>query len=139
MSVRYTVETLRSGQPRPYADTEREYLIKVECIREYGATKGQWEPWLMFGNVEEQIAREEKLRVEGKLGGGNSPSELRKMQRDWALKLIRALCQNFREKGDQDGKTEGTMEAYFFPTLKCLAIDAKAGTVRAFIVEPYDD
>lgn len=138
MSERYTVETLRSGQPRPYADTEREYLIKVERMDEWG-DKGQWKPWLMGGNVEAQIASEAKMRAEGKMSGGYSPEQLRKIQRDWALKVVRALCQNFREKGDQDGKTEGTMEAYFFPTLKSLSIDGKAGTIRAFIVEPYTD
>lgn len=136
---RYVIETLRSGQPRPYADTEREYHIKVERMAEYGQNKGQWEPWLRYGEVEAQIVRESKARAEGKLSGGYSPEQLRKQARDWALKIVRALCQNFREKGDDDGMVEGTMEAHFFPTLKSLKIDGKAGTITAFIIEPFTD
>lgn len=136
---RYLVETLRSGQPRPYADTEREYRITVERTNDYGPEKGQWKPWLMFGDVEAQIRSEEKMRAEGKLHGGYTPDQLRKQQRDWCLKIIRSLCQNFREKGDNDGKTEGTMEAHFYPTLKSLKINPNTGTILAFIVEPYTD
>lgn len=67
------------------------------------------------------------------------PDQLRSEQRNWALKLVRALCQNFREKGDDDGLVEGSMEAHFRPTLKTLKIDPGAGTIRVFIVEPYTD
>lgn len=35
MTTRYTVEVLRNGQPRAYADTEREYLVTVE-VDEFG-------------------------------------------------------------------------------------------------------
>ena len=92
----YSVETLRSGQPRPYADTEREYLM-----------------------------------------GGQSPDDLRQAQRNWAKGIVRALCQNFREKYDDDGR-EG-LDAHFYPTLKQLNLDPQAGTIRAFIIEPYAD
>jgi len=136
---RYQVETLRSGQPAPYADTEREYRITVERMCEYGADRGQWKPWLMGGDVESIIRHEEKLRADGLMGGGDSPESKRKFQRDWCLKIIRALCQNFREKGDNDGKTEGTMEAHFYPTLKSLKIDGKAGTIHVLIIEPFTD
>ena len=134
MKTRYTVEILRSGQPRPYADTEREYLIT--CEQEWYGKDGL-HPWVMHRDVEAQIAREEKMRAEGKMSGGYPPDALRKQQRDWALNLVRSLCQNFREKGDEDGRTG--MEAAFYPTLRSLAIDAKAGTVRAFIIETYTD
>jgi hypothetical protein len=71
------------------------------------------------------------------MSGGFPAAELRSQQVAWAKKIVRALCQDFREKDDQDGKTG--MEAYFYPTLKSLTIDHRAGTIRAFIVEPYTD
>ena len=130
----YTVEVIRSGQPRPYADTEREYLITVKAPK-YG--KDGLHPWLMYGDVESRIKREEADRAAGRMMGGSPPDELRKQQREWAQKIIRALCQNFREKDDDDGRKD--MEAYFYPTLKWLKLDAVAGTIHAFIVEPFTD
>ncbi len=130
----YTVDTLRSGQPRAYADTEREYLITVQSTQ-YG--KDGLHPWLMYGDVETQIKRDEKDRAEGRMFGGESPEKLRNNQREWAKKIVRALCQNFREKDDDDGRTG--MEAHFYPTLQSLKTDPKAGTIRAFIIEPYTD
>lgn len=132
--TRYTVETLRSGQPRAYADTEREYLITVESTT-FG--KEGMHPWLMHGDVEKTIKREEADRAAGRMFGGIPPDELRKQQREWALGLVRSLCQRFREKTDDDGRTG--MEAAFYPTLKSLVIDHKVGTIRAFIVEMYTD
>lgn len=134
MTTRYTVEVLRSGQPRAYADTEREYLITVEAD-EFG--KDGLHPWVMHKDVEAQIKREEKMRASGQMSGGYPPDALRKQQRDWALGLVRALCQNFREKTDDDGKTG--MAAHFFPTLRSLTIDHIKGTIRAFIIEPFTD
>lgn len=130
----YSVEVLRSGQPRPYADTEREYLITIKSTR--WGEEGFY-PYVAFGDVEDQIKRDEKARAEGTLYGGMKPDDLRKHQRDWALRIVRALCQNFREKGDEDGRTG--MDAYFYPTLQSLKIDPVAGTVRAFIIEPFTD
>lgn len=130
----YTVDILRSGQPRPYADTDREYLITVEKSR-HG--KDGMYPWLMHGDVEERIKREEADRAAGRMIGGMPPDALRKEQRDWALKIVRALCQNFREKDDDDGRTGEY--AHFYPTLKWLMLDQKKGTIHAFIVEPYTD
>ena len=132
----YAVSTLRSGQPRAYADTEREYLITV--TRTHWQT-GEMAPWVMFGDVEKQIVRDEAERKAGRMIGGQPPEQLRAGQRDWAKKIVRALCQNFREKGDDDGEEEGSMEAHFYPTLKALKIDPVAGTIRVFIVEPYAD
>lgn len=130
----YAVEVIRSGQPRAYADTEREYLITVKSSQ-YG--KDGLHPWLMYGDVEAQIVRDEADRAAGRLYGGHSPDDLRKYQREWAKKIVRGLCQNFREKDDDDGRTG--MDAHFYPTLKWLRLDPKAGTIHAFIVEPYTD
>lgn len=102
-----------------YADTERECLITIKA-EQYG--KEGFHPWLMYGDVE---------------AGGETPDQLRKSQREWAKKIVRALFQNFREKGDDDGKIEGSMD--FYPTLKSLTLDAKAGTIKAFIIEPFID
>lgn len=124
----FVVQTLRSGQPRPYADTDREYLITVQR---------NGKPWLMHGDIEPRIAREEADRAAGRMFGGMSPDSLRKSQRDWAKKIVRALCQNFREKDDDDGRAG--MEAHFYPTLKRLNVNGKTGTIHAFIVEPYTD
>jgi len=131
--VNYSVATLRSGQPRAYADTEREYKITVTRKNGSGGSK----PWIMHGDVEKRIAEEEALRKAGKMYGGSPPDDLRKQQREWAKMMVRALCQNFREKDDQDGRTG--MEAHFYPTLKALKLDAKEGTIHAFIVEPFTD
>lgn len=131
----YSVDTLRSGQPRPYADTEREYLITVKSAG-YGKDAAP-KPWLMYGDIEAQIVLEEAARKAGTMSGGMSPDQLRKGQRDWAKKIVRALCQNFREKDDDDGRKD--MSAFFYPTLRSLTLDAKAGTIRAFIIEPYTD
>lgn len=130
----YSVETLRSGQPRPYADTEREYLITVKGTR-YG--KEGLHPWLLHGDVEARIQKEEADRAAGRMMGGTPPDQLRYEQREWAKGIVRALCQAFREKDDDDGRTG--MEAHFYPTLKSLKLDQKAGTICAFIVEPYTD
>ena len=130
----YSVDVIRSGQPRPYADAEREYLITVKSTQ---YDKDGMHPWLLGGDVEARIKREEAWRAEGCMSGGYSPDELRSEQREWAKKIVRALCQNFREKDDDDGRTG--MEAHFYPTLKWLKLDPKAGTIRAFIVKPYTD
>lgn len=130
----YSVQVLRSGQPRAYADTEREYLITVRATQ-YGKTG--LHPWFLHGDVERRIREEETKRKAGKMYGGASPDQLRSEQREWAKKLVRALCQNFREKDDKDGRTG--MEAHFYPTLKSLALDHATGTIRAFIIEPYTD
>lgn len=135
METTYAVEVLRSGQPRPYADTEREYRITVKATG-WGNGK-QPKPWLMHGDVEKRIVEEEALRKAGKMYGGTPPDELRKQQREWAKMIVRALCQNFREKDDDDGRKD--MEAHFYPTLRSLKLDATAGTIHAFIIEPFTD
>ncbi len=133
-TTQYSVQILRSGQPRAYADTEREYLITVQSTQ-HG--KDGLYPWVQYGDVEARIKKEEAMRADGRMSGGRSPDKLRSDQREWAKKIVRSLCQNFREKDDDDGRTD--MAAYFYPTLTSLKIDPKAGTVHAFIVEPYTD
>jgi len=134
MTTTYSVEVLRSGQPRAYADTEREYRITVKASR-YG--EEGLHPWLMHGDLDERIKREEAARAAKRMYGGLSPDELRNEQREWAKKIVRALCQNFREPNDDDGRSG--MEAAFYPTLKWLKLDQKAGTIHAFIIETYTD
>ena len=132
--VIYSVKTLRSGQPRPYADTEREYLITITSTK-YG--ENGLSPWVLYGDIEARINEEATFRAQGKMYGGMSPEQLREGQRDWAKRIIRGLCQDFREKDDDDGKTG--MEAHFYPTLQSLVIDHRAGTIRVLIIEPFTD
>jgi len=47
--TRYTVEVVRSGQPRAYADTENEFIVHVEQNRAAWKAPGspeEWHPWL---------------------------------------------------------------------------------------------
>ncbi len=132
MNTIYEIETIKSGQPRPYADTEREYKITVKGER-YGK-KGLY-PYLLYGNLDERIKKEESARAAGKMSGGLSPEELRKRQLDWAKKIVRALCQDFRERDDNDGRSG--MEAAFYPTLEWIKLDQKAGIIHVFITEAY--
>lgn len=134
MKKSYEVEIIRSGQPRAYADTINEYLITVSAEK-FG--KQGMHPWLPMGDVEAQIEREEAQRAAGTMFGGASPEQLRKMQRDQAKQIVRGLCQKFREEDDDDGRTG--MDAAFYPTLTQLSLDAKAGTIRAVILERYTD
>jgi hypothetical protein len=134
MTIRYTIEVIRSGQPRAYADTTNEYLIKGEQLP---YNKTEFVPYLPLGDVEAIIAHETKMRERRKMFGGYSPEGLRAEQRKAALRLVRTLCQDFREQTDEDGRTG--MEAHFYPTLQFLAIDGAAGTIRVVIVEPFTD
>lgn len=52
---RFMFETLRSGQPRPYADSEYEYIITVEWVRY--ASGAQWEPNDISDDIVKQTAR----------------------------------------------------------------------------------
>ena len=125
--IRYTVDTIRSGQPRAYADHIHEYLITIEHEK-YG--KAGLHPWVEGGDVEERIKREEADRAAGRMSGGYPPDALRKQQADWAKALVRALCRNFREKDDPAND-------WASPKLASLKVDHKAGTVRAVITEAY--
>lgn len=124
----YLVDCLRSGQPRPYADHANEYLI---TIRQgvHGKPEAP-EPWVLMGDVEGTIRRDEAMRAAGTMFGGDTPDGLRKQQLDWAKALVRALCHDFKEKGD-----EGHNWASW--TLARLTIDPHAGTIRALITAEY--
>ena len=76
--TRYTVTVLRAGQPRPYADSEYEYLIKVEQLETYCSDQGKMKPWILGGDVEARIRSEEAQRKAGTMSGGYGPEELRK-------------------------------------------------------------
>ena len=136
MTIRYTIETIRSGQPYAYADTIREYVIRGEEIFSSPPPSVR-KPYLPFGDVEAQIRRDTAMRERGEMSGGYSLDQLRAAQRREVLKLVRGLCGDFRERGDEDGRTG--MEAHFYPTLQSLVIDGKAGTIRVVIVEPFTD
>lgn len=88
-------------------------------------------PWMQGGDIEETV-RSDELKRPSSIWDGEH-----KRQRDWAKSVVRAICQHFREAGDDDGRTG--MDAHFYPTLKSLVIDPKAGTIRAFIIEPFTD
>lgn len=133
----YMVETIRAGQPRPYADTEDECRITIKQMAEWGPNKGEMVPWVAYGDVEEHIRRDEADRAAGRLLGGEASDEIRKRQKEWAKRIVRTLFKEFREAGDDDGvKGPG---AYFFPTLKWIRVDASKGQITALIVTPYSD
>ena len=57
LSYRYSIEVLRSGQPRPYADTEREYKVYGEQYRTWGAKpedRNKWYPWIPVVRQEQE-------------------------------------------------------------------------------------
>lgn len=126
--TRYTVTTLRSGQPRPYADTEHEYLVTIESASSEAVPMS---PWIPGGDVEARIRKEACLESSGEADA------LRIRQTLWAKAVVRALCRNFRETGDNDGLNG--MAAHFAPTLKTLTINYAKGEIRALIVEAYTD
>lgn len=72
MTTTYSVECLRSGQPRPYADHIYEYVITCTL---------DGKPWLMGGVVEAQA---------------------REWQINWAKRVARALAVDWKEKGAGD-------------------------------------
>jgi hypothetical protein len=131
MTTRFTVAVLRSGQPRPYADTIRDYLVSIERLPTWGKEPRAWEPWLMYGDIDATAATDSLKRP------SSTWDDRRRQQRDWAKTIVRALCQDFREAGDADGRIG--LNAHFYPTLKSIVLDPKAGTIRALIVEPFTD
>jgi len=118
--VRFTAETIKSGQPRPYADTEREYVVTVEREVQrwmqhdkYKGTKvGEWIPWLY---------------PEGTDDNG------KKWFQNWCDMVVKATCQNFYRKMDDPGA------CWASPILKWMRIDHEKGTIRVFITEAYTD
>jgi hypothetical protein len=106
--TRYTVTTLRSGQLRPYAPSEYEYLVEIEYASGWGPDPDRLKPWLMYGNP-----KEEQIRV---------------MQERWAKGIIKSLCHGFC------GEDEGDWAS---PRLKWIWLDTTKGTIHALITEAY--
>ena len=111
----YKVEILRAGQPRPYADTVHEYRVTATYTPTWGKDRTP-QPWCPY-RVDKPGDKERQLK--------------------WAKAVVKAICQDFREVGDEDGR-EG-MDAHFYPTLQSISVDEKAGIVRAIIVTPFTD
>ena len=97
--VRYTVKPiLEDVQRAPYADHVSTFQIIVERRDHLDAHGGPvwvlWQPPFPQGSGESSI---------------------------WAKKLVRALCMDFREQGDNDGRTG--IGADFYPHLVSLDVD----------------
>src|ERR1700680_2092133 len=103
-TAQYTIETIKDGQqPKPYAPHQWEYLI-TRKETQFGK-EGLFPNLPAWGNDEEL--------------------------KGWAKKLVKAICINFRERNDNDGKTG--MDAEFFPTLESIECDREAGSIRVKI------
>lgn len=50
MKYRFTIEVLRSGQPRPYADTEHVARVTFEHT-DWKTPRGPFEPWYMTEDI----------------------------------------------------------------------------------------
>lgn len=115
-TITYAVTTLRSGeQAENYAPHVWEYRVKVEK---------DGKPYLPYA-------------TEGIKKLGYPGDAIAAMQRDWAKRIVRGLCCNFREAGDNDGRTG--MDAHFYPTLEKLEIDHERGEIHVVIEQPYTD
>ena len=90
-----------------------------------GEQAGNWEPHVWEYRV--------KVEKDGKPYLPCSPS----MRREWAKRIVDALCYHFREVGDDDGLTG--MDAHFYPTLEKLEIDHERGEIHVVIEQPYTD
>lgn len=115
-TITYAVTTLRSGeQVENYAPHVYAFTVKVEK---------DGKPYLPYQTAVIKNLRYPNDALEG-------------MQRDWAKRIVRALCHQFREVGDDDGRTG--MDAHFYPTLEKLEIDHERGEIHVVIEEPYTD
>lgn len=109
--VRYTVKTFcHDFQPTPYSDHVSRFLILVERPRTRRDGTIVWETW-------------------------QQPQAPADVIRPWALRLVRTLCMDFREKGDDDGRTG--LDAALYPHLKDL--DVKDGIIEVEIRRVYTD
>ena len=111
----YSVTVIRSGQPRPYADTEHEYLIKGEYFNRYAAPQQRTE-WLPFSH--------QSAGVDG------VPSE--KYELDACDRFVQGLVGKYYRHTDEG-------YGWFEPTLEWMKIDHKAGTIHLLISEAYTD
>ena len=113
--TRYTVDVVRSGQPRAYADTEHEYIVHVEQNRAGWKTPGSpddWHPWLYPAGTDDA----------GK-----------KWFQNWCDTVVKAVCQNFYRKSDEPGADWAS------PILRWMRVDHAEGTIHAYITEAYTD
>jgi hypothetical protein len=117
---RFSVQVLRSGQPRAYADTEREY--KVLCER--------WQDW---GKAEEQGWKPSiPLHMNGlKCDENGVPTDPH--ARETIDNIVRGTCQRFWRSASEPGAT------WAHPILKWMKVDSKAGIIHVLIIEAYTD
>ena len=54
---RYTIETHRSGQPRPYADTVHDFTLKIEWVPYKRLAEGEVLTWEPNDLVEELVVK----------------------------------------------------------------------------------
>jgi len=114
--TRYTVEVVRSGQPRAYADTEREFIVHVEQNKAAWKAPGspeEWHPWLYPKD--------------------SDPAGSNKYFNDWCDKIVKAVCQNFFRSSTELGADWAS------PILKWMRVDHAKGTIHVFIIEAYTD
>ncbi len=112
---RFTVDIVRSGQPRAYADTEHEYIVHVEQNKAAWLkpeSPEDWQPWLYPEGNDER----------GK-----------KWFQDWCDTVVKALCQKFYRTTHDDGADWAS------PMLKWMRVDHEKGTIHVFITEAYTD
>ena len=118
--IRFTAETIRSGQPRAYADKEAEHIVTVERLIEEWMCRGsssdmkagEWRPWLY--PVADNAAGQ-------------------KWFQDWCDRIVKATCQNFYRTVDEPGANWAS------PILKWMRVDREKGTIHVFITEAYTD
>jgi hypothetical protein len=110
---RYSVQRIRAGQPRPYADSEYEYLVKVEHFQRYGKDpeeRNKWVPWLPIAS--------------------NTPTEAEQKQLDH---IVKGVCQNFYRTMSEPGSDWAS------PILQWMRVDKMNGTIHLLIKEAYTD
>lgn len=119
---RYSVKIIRSGQPRAYADTEREYLIFFERYQEWGLPpkKDTWSPAVpgIFGGI--------AVDENGVPTDSNARQQLDK--------LVKALTQRYFRREDNDPNA-----GWHSPFLKWMKVNKEEGTIHIFITEEYTD
>ena|ERR1035438_7060867 len=110
MDYRYSVEVLRSGQPRPYADTEHEYKIYCERNQTWGKPEERgWKPFLPFSSGLSEIEKQGRID-----------------------QLIQSVTMKMFWRKD-------TQPNWSYPLLKWIKLDEKLGVIHVFITEEYTD
>lgn len=119
---RYSVQVLRSGQPRPYANTEREFKIYCERYQGYGLPpdKDKWHPFYPPGTAGNEV------------DSNGVPTN--KYNRDLLDRFVKGVTQNYYREEDNDPAAN-----WASPFLKWMRINREAGTIHLFITEEYTD